>query len=170
MKKFLVVIAAFFAVVSCSKQDRENTMADQEKYIDTYISSLGDVRVQRNGGVSRIVYKEGVGLDSLAVGDSVKFYYSGYMFTRGKGRLFVTNVDSVAQAHQFPCSEAPECIKLEKGDIIDGFYYGLQGARAGEKCEIVFSAKYGYENTVVYNIPKLTSLLFEIQIAEIIKN
>lgn len=170
MKKTIFILIAIFAMFSCVKQDRDNMIANQESNIDSYISSLGNVRVQNNSGVNRIVFKEGDGLDSLSVGDSVKFYYTGYVFSRRKGSMFVTNVDSVAKANNFVCAKAPENIKLEGGNVVDGLFYGLQGAKVGERCEIVFSAKYGYGNTVVYNIPKMTPLIFEVQIVEIVKN
>lgn len=170
MKKLLLLAIVFVSVLSCTKQDRENNIADQEKRIDSYIAGLNPIRVQRTAGVSRVVFKEGVGKDSLAVGDSVELYYSGHVFNRGKGKLFVTNVDSVAVANKFPCMEAPLTLKIESGSMIDGLFYGLQGAKAGEKCELVFSSKYGYDNTVVYNIPKLTPLIFEIEIVKITKN
>ncbi len=173
MKKTIFILIAIFAMFSCVKQDRDNMIANQESNIDSYISSLGNVRVQNNSGVNRIVFKEGAGLDSLSVGDSVKFYYTGYVFSRRKGSMFVTNVDSVAKANNFVCAKAQANI-LEKiehcGNLIDGLFYGLQGAKVGERCEIVFSAKYGYGNTVVYNIPKMTPLIFEVQIVEIVKN
>lgn len=170
MKKFLLFTFILVSLFSCTKQDRENNIADQEKRIDSYIEGLNPVRIQKNAGVSRLVFKEGIGTDSLSVGDSVKLYYSGHIFSRGKGKLFVTNVDSVARANGFECMMAPLGLKLEKGSMIDGLYYGLQGAKVGEKCELVFSSKYGYGNTVVYNIPKLTPLIFEIEIVEITKN
>lgn len=170
MKTWLYILLVLVAFASCTKQDRENAMADEEKRIDSYISSVSSIRVQRNMGVNRVVLREGVGIDTLSVGDSVKLYYSGYEFHRTKSRLFVTNVDSVANANNFLCMKSPLCIKLEKGSVIDGLFYGLQGMRVGEKSELVFTAKYGYGNTIVYNIPKLTSLIFEVEIVDIIKN
>jgi FKBP-type peptidyl-prolyl cis-trans isomerase len=51
-----------------------------------------------------------------------------------------------------------------------GLANGLAGVKAGEKCDIVFSAKYGFGNTVVYNVPKLTPLIFEVWVEGIVKN
>lgn len=167
ISSFLIGIFLF----SCTKQDRENTVIDQEKRIDTYISSLTDVRVVRRDGSNRIVVKEGPsGADTLAAGDSVRFYYAGYVFSGGKGDLFVTNNAEVAQENNFVTDGAAEKKKVDKKDLIPGLYSGMIGAREGETCHIVFSAKYGFDNTVVYNIPKLTPLFFEIWIEEVIKN
>ena len=54
--------------------------------------------------------------------------------------------------------------------MISGLNTGLEGVLQGEKCDIMFSAKYGYNNDVVYNVPKLSPLFFEIWIERIIKN
>ena len=54
--------------------------------------------------------------------------------------------------------------------MVSGLVNGLVGAKKGEKCDIVFSAKYGFNNTVVYNVPKLSPLIFEVWIEDIVKN
>ncbi len=170
MRKIILGIFAALAVLSCTKEDRENTIVNQEESIDKYISSLTDVRIVRNGGSNRIVYTEGNSKDSLAVGDSIKFYYAGYVFNGSKGQLFATNNPQVAQATGFPAQgDIHKCI-LSNSNMVQGLAQGLVGAKAGEKCDVVFSAKYGFNNTVVYNVPKLTPLIFEVWVEEIVKN
>lgn len=170
IKRVFAVLAIMFFALSCTKEDRNNTIVNQEESIDRYISSLDDVRVVRNGGSNRIVYTEGMGTDSLAIGDSVKFYYAGYVFSNGKGTLFATNNPQIAQEKDFPLSGDIEERILNEGSLISGLANGLIGAKAGEKCDIVFSAKYGFGNTVVYNVPKLTPLIFEVWVEGIVKN
>ena len=170
MKRVFTILAIMFLALSCTKEDRNNTIVNQEESIDRYISSLDGVRVVRNGGSNRIVYTEGTGADSLAVGDSVKFYYAGYVFSNGKGSLFATNNPQIAQEKDFPLSGDLEERILNGGNFISGLENGLAGVKAGEKCDIVFSAKYGFGNTVVYNVPKLTPLIFEVWVEGIVKN
>ena len=170
MKRVFTILAIMFLALSCTKEDRNNTIVNQEESIDRYISSLDGVRVVRNGGSNRIVYTEGTGVDSLAVGDSVKFYYAGYVFSNGKGSLFATNNPQIAQEKDFPLSGDLEERILNGGNFISGLANGLEGVKAGEKCDIVFSAKYGFGNTVVYNVPKLTPLIFEVWVEGIVKN
>ena len=170
MKRVFTILAIMFLALSCTKEDRNNTIVNQEESIDRYISSLDGVRVIRNGGSNRIVYTEGTGADSLAVGDSVKFYYAGYVFSHGKGSLFATNNPQIAQEKDFPLSGDLEERILNGGNFISGLANGLAGVKAGEKCDIVFSAKYGFGNTVVYNVPKLTPLIFEVWVEGIVKN
>lgn len=170
MRKFIFGIIAAIAVLSCTKEDRNNTIVAQEEKIDKYITSLQGVRVARNGGSNRIVYTEGVSDKTLEIGDSVKFYYAGYIFNNGKGPLFVTNNPAVSQANDFPLQDGVHKCILSNGNLIPGLAQGLVGAKAGEKCDVIFSAKYGFNNTVVYNVPKLSPLIFEIWIEEIVKN
>ena len=159
-------------LLSCTKQDRENTVIDQEARIDSYISQLPDLmRVVRREGANRIVTEEGpAGADTLARGDSVLFHYAGYVFANGKGALFATSREEVAESYGFVTDGEPQKRKIDRDDLIPGLYNGLIGARKGEACQIVFSAKYGFGNTPVYKLPRLTPLLFEVWIEDVIKN
>ena len=170
MRKIILGILAALAVLSCTKEDRENTIVSQEESIDKYISSLTDVRIARNGGSNRIVYTEGTSEETLAIGDSIKFYYAGYIFSGRKGTLFATNNPDIAQTAGFPLQgEIEKCI-LSNSNMVQGLAQGLVGAKAGERCDVVFSAKYGFNNTVVYNVPKLSPLIFEVWVEDIVKN
>ena len=145
-------------------------LVTQEENIDKYISSLRGVRITRNGGSNRLVYTEGKGRDSLALGDSVRFFYAGYVFSNGKGALFATNDTLTAEKNKFELSGGMEAKVLSSKEMLDGLANGLVGAKAGEKCDIVFSAKYGYDNDIVYNVPKMSPLIFEVWVEGIVKN
>lgn len=148
------------ALCSCEKQDRENTYLSQEKNIDSYITAMGNTyRVVRNNGSNRVVIKEGGALDSLERGDSLYFYYSGYVFAGGKGERFATNLE-----------DEPKKIKYGADGLISGLHNGLAGVREGENCYIIFSAKYGFGNKIVFNLPKLTPLFYEITVEKLVKN
>ena len=145
-------------------------LVNQEEAIDRYISAQKNVRIARNGGSNRLVVTEGKGADSLQVGDSVNFYYAGYIFSNGKGSLFATNNPEVAQQQEFPLSGGIESAVIGDGSLISGLEKGLAGARAGEVCQIIFSAKYGYNNESVYNVPKMSPLIFDVWVESIGKN
>ena len=170
MKRILYIICSVLLLASCTKEDRNLMLVNQEEAIDKYISSLKNVRIVRNSGSNRLVATEGKGLDSLEVGDTVNFYYAGYIFSSGKGSLFATNNPEVAQKAQFPLIGGIESAVLGSGSLISGLDNGLLGAKAGEICQIVFSAKYGYENEAVYNVPKMSPLIFEVWVESIGKN
>ena len=86
MKKFLTAAFVLLAMISCTKEDRNNTIVNQEERIDKYISSLKDVRIARNGGSNRIVYTEGTGNEVLSLGDSVKFTMPDTLSPPARGR------------------------------------------------------------------------------------
>ena len=167
---YTLVIICAMSLMSCTKQDRENTIISQEASIDSYIESLSDKTVVRNGGSNRVIITDGVDGTEVAVGDSLYIRYAGYIFSRGKGALFVTNDETVAEAASFPVQEAPMKIKLGSTELISGLSSGLLGVKEGEQCYIMFSAKYGFNNKVVYNIPKLSPLFFEIWVDKVIKD
>ncbi len=170
MKRILYIICSVLLLVSCTKEDRNLMLVNQEEAIDRYISAQKDVRIARNGGSNRLVVTEGKGADSLQVGDSVNFYYAGYIFSNGKGSLFATNNPEVAQQQEFPLSGGIESAVIGDGSLISGLEKGLAGARAGEVCQIIFSAKYGYNNESVYNVPKMSPLIFDVWVESIGKN
>ena len=166
---YIFVFAALVSMVACTKQDRENTIINQEKEIDSYIESLQNESVVRNGGANRVVLSPGTDGTDVAAGDSLYIRYAGYIFSRGKGALFATNDSDVAKSASFPLQEAPMKIKLGSTALVSGLESGLSGVEEGEHCYIIFSAKYGFNNTVVYNIPKLSPLFFEIWVDKVIK-
>lgn len=171
MKKSILLLAGVIICFSaCTKQDRENILIDQEKNIDTYITGLrGEYPVIRNSGSNRIVITQGAG-EEIVPGDSVVFRYAGYIFSNGKGTLFATNNLDMEEELGFEINGEAERKLVGAPGLLEGLNNGFVGAKEGEVCHILFSAKYGYGNTVVYNVPKLSPLFFEIWIDRVIKN
>ncbi len=165
---FIICLAVVFAI-GCDKEDRKNTYADQESRIDAWANSVGaEYRVVLNSGVVRVVVDEGSGSE-LQKGDSLYFHYSGYVFSNGKGGLFYTNDKEVAEEAGFVTDGKPIGIKYGSSALLKGLSLGLEGVKEGERCYIVFSARYGYGNQIIANLPKLTPLFFELTIDKILK-
>ena len=51
---------------------------------------------------------------------------------------------------------------MAETDMLEGLRDGLVGVRAGEECEILFTAKYGYGNKTFGIIPVNSALLYKI--------
>ena len=51
---------------------------------------------------------------------------------------------------------------MELEELLEGLRKGLEGVRAGEECEIMFSGKYGYGNKTFGIIPATSALLYKI--------
>lgn len=171
-RTLLTAMAIMFLLVSCRKQDDENTYVSQESGIDSYISSLvsaNGYNVVRLNGSNRVIISKGTSADSLETGDSLYFHYSGYTFSGGKGSLFVTNDTTVAKAAGFATDGVAEKVVFGNDGLISGLHNGLHGVRTGQKCYIIFSAKYGYRNKVMFNLSKLTPLLFDVTVDKVVK-
>ena len=169
-KRFLILCVAALLAVCCDKEDRKNTYANQEALIDSYVTSLSsDYTVVYNGGVVRVVMEEGSGSEAVN-GDSLYFHYSGYVFNRGKGGLFATNDKEVAEEAGFVTDGKAFGVRLGHSAMVEGLKKGLEGVKPGEHCYIIFSARYGYGNQIMNTLPKLTPLLFEMNIDRIVKN
>ena len=176
--KSLLIITALIALLtpSCVKQQLETVYNKQEEQIDKYITKAmfttdesgnpDTLQVFRNEGSNRLVLKEGIG-EELALDGYVSFYYAGYTFNGSvsSSNIFSTNrLESATEAGWSTVESEYELyeISLKDADLIPGLKYGLEGVRAGEECEILFSAKYGYGNKPIGMIPAKTALLYKI--------
>ncbi len=170
MRKILGIIFTLLIAFACAEQEREITIVSQEESIDSYIESLSDdLEIVSENGTHRVVIENGEG-EAATIGDSVYFYYAAYTFSSGKGDLYATNSSEVAEEEGFPLAGDIEGKVVGSGDLIYGLSYGLIGVKQGEQCNIFFSAKYGYYNEVVYNVPELSPLFFDIWIERVVKN
>ena len=174
--KIALILAAAAIAASCVKTQLETTYNKQEDQIDQYINKnmivknaeggSDTLRVVRNGGSNRLVLKEGTG-EALTADGYVSFYYAGYTFSGSvsAANLFVTNKFDIAEAAGWQ-GEAEDYtlyeMNFKDSDLIEGLKNGLEGVRAGEECEIIFSAKYGFGNKTFGAIPAKTALLYKI--------
>ena len=183
----ICLLLVFF--VACTKQDQESQLAQQEKNIDSFIQGLiksdtttvvvylpNSVRVILHHGLGdpRVSDETTIPGDVVAQGDRVSFDYVGYVFSgsSGKGMLFATNLIEEAEDAKWVLSAWPPDYGnnvVGEGYYIPGLDAGLTGMYLGEHAYIVFSARHGFGNTEMGIIPKMSPLLFEVQITEIIK-
>lgn len=175
-RNIATILTVIVLCTACTKDDKALTIANQEAAIDSYIAStLKDYPLVRNNGSNRVIVEEALNPSAkvLEYGDSLYFYYAGYVFTSSPSTLFATNVEEVAIQSGFEITDPDFSvmkIPFEKGSIIVGLENGLAGTKEGEHCVILFSAQYGFYSDAVYNIPRLSALAFEIWIDKVIKN
>lgn len=53
--------------------------------------------------------------------------------------------------------------------MVNGLENGMYGVKDGGHYLILFSAQYGFYDSYVYNIPKLSALAYEIWVDRVIK-
>ena len=152
-----LLVFALSLAAACDPAAREANI-DQDKYIENYIQkNYPDNEIYRDGGVCRIILTAGAsGAPVVEEGDSVYFYYAGFVFS------------SSGPSSQFTLDST--MVRVGSGDLIRGLEKGLAGARLGEESLIVFSADDGYGSKAVGMVPENSALLFDVAIAEIKKN
>lgn len=169
-KIIVFFLTVFTIATSCVKEKLEETYNKQEEQIDKYITNLldrnPDYSVTYNHGTSRLTTKAGEG-PALESDGSVSFYYAGYQFNGNisTAGLFVTNHEETATNANWNLTDPDYAlleINLKDGRLLEGVRNGLLGVKAGEECEILFSAKYGFGNSTFGIIPAKTALAFKI--------
>jgi FKBP-type peptidyl-prolyl cis-trans isomerase len=168
MNRIIITILCMLAFSSCVKSKLEVTYNSQESKIESYIASKGDTyRSTRNGGANRLVLKEGEG-EELQRNGFVSFYYAGYIFKGSNvsaSNLFATNHQPTAESSNFATTDPDYSLfeaNIADNEMIEGLRNGLIGVQAGEECEILFTAKYGYGNKTFGIIPVNSALLYKI--------
>ncbi len=175
MKKYIISICiALAAIAACTKEDIKLTLAKQEENIEKYIQQrYSQNGIVRRNGSNRVIIDSSYVADSLTFGDSLHFYYAGYVFNTSPSGLFATNVEQIANSAGLLLTDqdfAVEKVLFTEGCYIPGLVNGLYGVREGEHSLILFSAEHGFYNETVYNIPKLSALAYEVWIEKVIKN
>lgn len=170
-----MLLLLFVGLSSCTKEDRKLMIVKQEEEIDKFLQTLVcDTILYQNGAV-RAVLEPGNPTsvaDTVAEGDTLYFYYAGHIFSRGKGKLFHTNLDSVALAHHWNLPEDQAKVRsgiVGEGKFLKGLDYGFRGMTPREHALILFNADLGFGNANVGQVPSMSPLMFEIWIVQVVK-
>ncbi len=166
-----MVLMALAAInSSCIKEKLEEEYNKQEEQIDKYITTEAgkdeSYTITYNGGASRLTKLAGEGPE-LSPEGSVSFYYAGYTFegSINSSGLFSTNHQATAESSGWTLTDPDYSlmeINLKDDSLLEGVRNGLVGVQAGEECEILFSAKYGFGNSTFGIIPAKSALAFKI--------
>lgn len=186
--KIILSVLLCMGIGSCVKEKLEVTYKKQDTQIDSYltknqvvkrdstiISEDGSsrdttwndtLRIVYNGGSARLIRTKGSG-EGLASDGAVSFYYAGYIFKGSISAkdLFATNDQPTAESSNFNLTDPDYSlfeINMGETEMLEGLRNGLTGVKAGEECEILFSAKYGYGNKTFGIIPANSALLYKI--------
>ena len=173
----LVLLASAAFLLSCTKAEREKTYADQEKKIENFVEtqkkSNPDVRVEYNGGSTRVVVAEGGGLELNARGKA-SVLFAGYDFTSGTASaqtLFATNNYEFAMANKWNLTDESlfETVEIDLKDknLIEGLANGMLGVKEGEECYILFSGKHAFGKDKLGTIPANAPLAYHIWVQTI---
>lgn len=190
-RHYRLFFAVLFCVCAgaCVKQKLETTYKKQETQIDSYLSKNNTARrdstivsadgstrdttwtdtldIIYNNGAARLVKTKGEG-PKLSKDGAVSFYYAGYVFKGSSvsaSNLFATNHQETAASANFQLTDPDYSlyeVNFADTEMLEGLKNGLVGVQAGEACEILFTAKYGYGNRTFGIIPANSALLYKI--------
>jgi FKBP-type peptidyl-prolyl cis-trans isomerase len=186
-----IIFTVIFCICagSCVKQKLETTYKKQETQIDSYLNKNNTARrdstiispdgstrdttwtdtldIIYNNGSARLIKTKGEG-PKLSADGAISFYYAGYIFKGSSvsaSNLFATNHQETAESANFQITEPDYSlyeVNMADTEMLEGLKNGLTGVQAGETCEILFTAKYGYGNKTFGIIPANSALLYKI--------
>ncbi|MGL4805696.1 MAG: FKBP-type peptidyl-prolyl cis-trans isomerase [Bacteroidales bacterium] len=196
IKRNFILLFAFIAIVtgfsSCL-----NTEDPFEQYRSWYVQNenyfsklqksgtyeVDSIPLNEGGGVIlKKVLKEGTGTVNPYFNSNVKVYYTGKRLKDGSDAIEdMIEFDSTYKITNVPGSNPPVALDEEglkeynnpatftlNKNIIRGWTYALQHMVVGEKAEIVIPWILAYGITGKGSIPPYSTLIFEIELVEII--
>ncbi len=179
-KLLLLITLAALVFASCSKDDEtDNIWKDNNYAAFTKTAASAEYKTiqsqSKNGSIAYKVIKSGDENGERALyNDQVKVLYTGWFkvvdwnkpntFTDEEG-LEITNkyvFDTTDNRNGYPSI-------FRVSGLIDGFSTALQYMREGDKWEVWIPSRLGYGTNEQSNIPANTTLVFEIELLEVVK-
>lgn len=183
MKKtyFLAIFFVALIVASCDKTVTfdDQWKLDQEAQFAKIAANTSEYKkIESQSGNGFIMYKEvetGNG-ESPHYTDQVKILYTGYFkrfwdredqFIGDDGNTFF-NKNIVVTTETNSSSVIPRTLTVSDRSVIDGLATALQHMQVGDKWEIWIPWKLGYGASTNSQIPAHTTLVFEVQLVEVL--
>ena len=176
-KLLLLFTLAALIFASCSKDDETDTIwEDNNKAAFEKTAALPEYKTiqseSKNGSIAYKVIKSGEGKTPLFT-DRVKILYTGWfkLVDWNKGDIF-TNENGVKVTNKFIFdstanrNDVPSIFRVS--GVVDGFSTALQYMKVGDKWEVWMPYRLGYGERSQGNIPGFTTLVFEIELLEIL--
>lgn len=154
-------------------EDGEEGYDEKHETYMEYLALLdaGMGQIVHTNSSNRITLYPGTG-NSLTASGKATIYYALYIFNGNisASNLVYTNSEQIATESRWEVTSPsydPITVNLSDKNMIRGLSSGLQGAKEGEECYIVFSGKYGYGNKSQGTIPANSALLYHIKVLAI---
>lgn len=174
------IITAFAAAalavlaLSCSKSEIQNAYSQQDKDIESIVSSLApegsEATVDYLDGAVRVTVKHGEG-DALGKSGTVSFFYAGHRITGTSlnvENLFATNNKELAETYAWTVSDTTVfkevTVDLSKESLVKGLKKGIVGVKRGDECYILFNGKLGFGNHTTGKVPANSGLAYHLWI------
>ena len=178
-KNHIIPLLVFVSVLSasCSKTELENQYSQQDKNIESIVTSLApdgsEVTVDYFGGSVRVTVNHGEG-DVLESGGTVSFFYTAHIINSSSlsaGNMFATNRKESAESAQWTVSDTSlfkvSTVDLSHDDLVKGLKKGIAGVRNGDECYILFNGKYGFGKHTTGTVPGNSALAYHLWITDV---
>ena len=184
----LSMVIGVIALSSCNDStttDIESSyQTNQEEAFNAIANNSAYTKIESLSKAGFIMYKElvdGNGPKPLFT-DQVKVKYTGWYktdwtkpdtYTDEKGNFIrnkiVFDTTATADGVNVPSTlKVAASISSTDGGVIDGFSTALQNMEVGDKWEVWIPWQLGYGSTATTTIPAYTTLVFEIELLEIV--
>lgn len=176
-KILLLLTLAALIFASCSKDDETDAVWEENNkaaFLKTAASSGYETieSASKNGTIAYKVLKSGSeDAPTPLFTDAVRVLYTGWykQFDWNKPDTYV-NDDGVKLNNKYIFDlTSGNARRFEVKGLVDGFTTALQHMKVGDKWEVWIPARLGYGMTPKQNIPVNTTLVFEIELLEILK-
>lgn len=162
---------------SCGKTETENTYSQQDKNIESIVSSLApegsEATVEYLDGSVRVTVKQGDG-GALDANGCVSFYYAGHMVNSSSlssGNMFATNNKEFAESSGWTVSDTTlfkvSTVDLSRDKLVKGLKKGIVGVKGGDECYILFNGKYGFGKHKTGTVPGNSALAYHLWITDV---
>ena len=165
----LIALTICFSI-GCSKSENDERLEKDNALIERELKSK-KINFTKHNNVYHAIQKKGYGY-MVAPGDSVAFWYVGYIFGQGNF-IFDTNVPEIALKAGLDTSVISfDPIVVIAGDnkLIEGIGRGLMQCREKEFASIYFSSILGFGGHSVGPVPAWSPLGYDILIFSVINN
>lgn len=183
MTKNLHIIPALAAAVlttlfpSCSQTETENTYTQQDKNIESIVSSLApegsETTVDYFDGSVRVTVEHGEGT-ALEGNGRVSFYYVGHIINSSSlssGNMFATNSKEFAESAQWTVSDTAmfkiSTVNLSEDKLVKGLRKGIVGVKSGDECYILFNGRNGFGKHKTGTVPGNSALAYHLWITDV---
>ena len=173
----LLSLFAFILFSSCNEEETfdEKWKLDNEAQFSKISSNSEYSKINSTSGIVFIMYKvieSGEGEVSPIFTDVVKVRYTGWYksdwtkpdkYNDDKGNVIINKVvfDTTSK------NDVPRSFSVN--GVVDGFSTALQHMKVGDKWEVWMPWRLAYGVTGKGNIPGYTTLVFEIELVEIVE-
>lgn len=160
IKYLFFILTSIVLATSCDKNETvidEAWKIENEEAFDKQIFNPEYTKItsqSQNGFILYKVIEKGKGTVSPLFNDSVKVNYKGELIN---GKVFDSTWDKVPA-------------KFTVGSMIDGFSTALQHMKVGDIWEVWIPQKLGYGTAGQGDIPAYSTLIFTIDLKEIVVN